>query len=125
MTYRKTWFDYVLLAVYTGICVMLLADTGYRFYQTCVGAPLAKLGMFLPFPVLFGLYPAIRLSSLAIRKRHSFSAHAQAMTEAFAVSVAFVFGTLIRIREAIVWAGIYDTGTEIGFGAGGTMIWRW
>lgn len=118
MTYRKTWFDYVLLAVYSGICVLLLADTGYRFYQTCVGAPLAKLGMFLPFPVLFGLYPAIRLSSLAIRKRYSFSAHAQAMAEAFAVSVSFVFGTLIRLKEAIVWAGIYEEGAAVGFGAG-------
>lgn len=113
MAYRKTWFDYLLLAVYTGICVMFLAYTGYKIYVTYVGAPLAKLGMFLPFPLLFCLYPGIRLSSLAIRKKYSFSAHALAMTEAFAVSVSFVFGTLIRMKEALVWAGIYDTGSEI------------
>lgn len=116
MVYRKTWFDYLLLTVYTGICVMFLAYTGNRIYVTYVGAPLAKLGMFLPFPLLLCLYPGIWLSSLAIRRKYSFSAHALAMTEAFVVSVSFVFGTLIRMKEALV----YDTGLDrqAGFGAG-------
>lgn len=113
MIYRKNWFDYLLLTVYTGICVMILAYMGNQIYVTYVGVPLAKLGMFLPFPLLLCLYPGIRLSSLAIRKKHSFSAHSLAMTEAFAVSVSFVFGTLIRMKEARIWAYIYDIGSDL------------
>lgn len=113
MVYRKNWFDYLLLTVYTGICVMILAYMGNQIYVTYVGAPLAKLGMFLTFPVLLCLYPAIRHSSLTIRKKHSFSAHSLAMAEAFAVSVSFVFGTLIRIKEARIWAYIYEVGSSM------------
>ena len=120
MIYRKNWFDYLLLTVYTGICVMILAYMGNQIYVTYVGAPLAKLGTFLPFPLLLCLYPGIRLSSLAIRKKHSFSAHSLAMTEAFAVSVSFVFGTLIRMKEVRIWAYIYDIGSDLedGLAAG-------
>ena len=62
MTYRKTWFDYVLWAVYAGICVMLLAYVGNHIYAFYVGAPMAKLGTFLPFPILLCLYPGIRIA---------------------------------------------------------------
>ena len=63
MTYRKTWFDYVLWAVYAGICVTLLAYVGYCTYAFYIGEPLAKLGAFLPFSVLLCLYPGIPLPS--------------------------------------------------------------
>ena len=109
MTYRKTWFDYVLWAVYAGICVMLLAYVGNHMYACYVGAPLAKLGTFLPFPLLFCLYPGIRLSSLAIRKKYQISAHTAAMAESLAVSVSFVFGLLIRLREGLLMASIYES----------------
>ncbi|MDE5716269.1 MAG: hypothetical protein K2I53_01400, partial [Lachnospiraceae bacterium] len=105
MVYRKNWFDYVLWAVYAGICVMLLAYVGKHIYVFYVGAPLVKLGMFLPFPILLCLYPGIRLASQAIRKKVHFSAHTAAMTESLLVSVSFVFGLILRLREGFFMVG--------------------
>lgn len=108
MIYRKNWFDYVLWAVYAGICVMLLAYVGNHIYAFYVGAPLAKLGTFLPFPLILCLYPGIRLASQTIRKRFRFSTHAAAMAESLVVSVSFVFGLILRLREGIIMASIYE-----------------
>ncbi len=108
MTYRKTWFDYVLWAVYAGFCVTMLAYTGNRMYAFYVGDALAGLGAFLLFPVLLCLYPGIRLSCQAMRKKHIFSAHFMIMAEALAISVSFVFGTILRIREALLMASVYN-----------------
>lgn len=108
MIYRKNWFDYVLWAVYAGICVMLLAYVGNHIYAFYVGAPLAKLGTFLPFPLILCLYPGIRLSSQAIRKRVHFSAHTAAIAESLVLSVSFVFGLILRLREGILMASIYE-----------------
>lgn len=110
MIYRKTWFDYVLWAVYAGLCVMLLAYVGNSMYAFYIGEPLAALGAFLPFPVLLCLYPAIRQSGQAIRKRHQLSGHFCAIAEALAVSVAFVFGTILRIRNGLVMASVHESG---------------
>lgn len=116
MTYRKTWFDYVLWAVYAGLCVMFLAYTGNHLYVFYVGASIAKLGTFVLFPVLLCLYPGIRLSGMAVRKRHNFSTHFRAMTEALVVSVSFVFGTMIRIKEGLLMAAVYDMGSALEAG---------
>ncbi len=110
MTYRKTWFDYVLWAVYAGLCVALLAYVGKHIYVFYVGTSLAKLGTFLPFPLILCLYPGIRLSSQAIRKKHHLSAHTVAMTESLVVSVSFVFGLIIRLREAFFMVSVPQTG---------------
>lgn len=110
MTYRKNWFDYVLWAVYAGLCVMLLACVGNSLYAFYIGESLAALGTFLPFPVLLCLYPAIRQSSQAIRRRYHFSGHFFAIAESLAVSVAFVFGTILRIRNGLVMASIHESG---------------
>ncbi len=109
MTYRKTWFDYVLWAVYAGICVMLLAYAGNNIYHLYVGASLAKLGAFLPFPLLFCLYPGIRMSSQAVWKKCHVSAHAAAMTESLVVSVSFVFGLILRLKEGLHMASMYES----------------
>ncbi len=101
MTYRKTWFDYVLWAVYAGLCVTLLAFTGYHLYAYYVGLPLAKLGAFLVFPVLVCAYLALRLSCQAIRKKYDFSVHGAVMLETLVVSTAFVFGLLMRIGRVL------------------------
>ncbi|MDE6602744.1 MAG: hypothetical protein K2K90_11415 [Lachnospiraceae bacterium] len=108
MIYRKTWFDYVLWAVYAGICVILLAYVGNHIYAFYVGASLAKLGTFLPFPILLFLYPGIRLSSQAVRKKVHVSAHTAAMTESLAVSVSFVFGLILRLKEGLLMASVYE-----------------
>lgn len=110
MTYRKTWFDYVLWAVYAGLCVMLLAFVGNDMYAFYVGEELAVLGAFLPFPLLLCLYPAIRQSSQALRKRHHLSDHFCAITESLVVSVSFVFGTILRIKNGLIMASIHESG---------------
>lgn len=110
MTYRKNWFDYALWAVYAGLCVMLLAYVGNSMYAFYIGESLAALGTFLPFPVLLCLYPAIRQSSQAIRKSHRISGHFCAITESLLVSVAFVFGTILRIRNGLVMSSIHESG---------------
>ncbi len=101
MTYRKTWFDYVLWAAYAGLCVALLAYVGKHIYVFYVGASLAKLGTFLPFPLILCLYPGIRLSAQAIRKKRYLSAHTSGMAESFVISISFVFGLILRIREGL------------------------
>lgn len=98
MIYRKTWFDYVLWILYTGLCVMLLAFAGYSVYEAYVKAAPAKLGALLIFPLLVCVYLALKQSSLAIRRRRSLSLHSKLMIEAFCVSVSFVFGFLVRLR---------------------------
>lgn len=110
MIYRKNWFDYVLWAVYAGICVMLLAYVGNHIYAFYVGAPLAKLGTFLPFPLILCLYPGIRMSFQAIRKKYCFSVHAMTMAESLVISVSFIFGLIIRLREGILMAPTFEPG---------------
>lgn len=117
MTYRKTWFDYVLWAVYAGLCVMLLAYVGNRMYAFYVGAALTGLGTFLLFPVFILLYTGLRLLGQTMRKKYSFSVHFSTMTEALAVSVSFVFGTILRIREGLLMAFVYDQGSAIEAGS--------
>ncbi|MDE7247619.1 MAG: hypothetical protein K2N43_07000, partial [Lachnospiraceae bacterium] len=107
MIYRKTWFDYVLWAVYAGLCIILLASVGNRLYAHYVGESLAKLGSFLFFAVLFCLYPGIHLSSRAIRKKRQLSTHFFTMAEALVVSVSFVFGTILRIKEGFAMTHMY------------------
>lgn len=109
MTYRKTWFDYVLWAVYAGICVMLLVYVGKHAYMFYVGTSLAKIGAFLPFPLLICLYLGIRQTSLAIRKKYHISVHNAAIAESLAVSVSFVFGLIIRLREGLFMASVYES----------------
>lgn len=113
MTYRKTWFDYVLWAVYAGLCIILLAFVGNRLYAFHVGEPLIWLGNFILFPVLLCLYTAVCLSSRTIRGKRHFSSHFSAMTEALVISVSFVFGTILRIREGLLMASIYNLGSAI------------
>lgn len=118
MTYRKNWFDYVLWAVYAGLCIMLLAFVGNDLYSYYVGEQLVLLGTFLPFPVLICLYLAIRQSSQAVRKRYHFSGHFFAITESLAVSVSFVFGTILRLKEGYIAASLYELEMGAPFEAG-------
>lgn len=98
MTYRKTWFSYVLWVAYAGLCVMLLSYTGYHIYAGYVALPLARLGALIIFPVLVCVYLALRMSSQVIRKRHTISLYSRTMLEAAVVSISFVFGLLYRLR---------------------------
>lgn len=105
MTYRKTWFSYVIWILYTGLCVALLAFAGYSIYRVYVKAAPAKLGALLVFPLLVCIYLALRQSALIIRRRRSLSLHSKLMIEAFCVSVSFVFGFLVRLRITLFTPG--------------------
>lgn len=97
MTYRTTWFGYVIWLAYAGLCVLLLAFAGWHV-AWAQSPSWAKAGAFLIFPVLIGLYLALRRGAQALRKKCSFSAHAKTLATAFVVSASFVFGLLLRIR---------------------------
>lgn len=108
MTYRKTWFDYVLWAIYAGLCIILLYYVGSSLYSSYVGGSLASLGFFVLVALLLCLYSGVRMLGRALRKRYLFSHHFISMAEAIAVSVSFVFGTILRLKEGMVWASIFD-----------------
>lgn len=105
MTYRKTWFSYVLWVLYAGLCVMMLASVCQWFMlyigEKFVPIPLSVLGVFLIFPLLLGIYVLLRAVSRKIRTKYTIQAHTLTMLEAFVVAFCFVFGTLYRLRAAV------------------------
>lgn len=106
MTYRKTWFSYVLWAVYAGLCVMLLAFMGYYLYAEYISASMAKIGGFLIFPIAVGVYWAIRVTAHCAGKKYMMQKHTAQMLEAFVVALCIVFGTLYRI-SVVLYSGAY------------------
>lgn len=108
MTYRKTWFSYVLWAVYAGLCVMLLAFMGYDLYWEYISASMAKIGGLLIFPVAVGAYWAIREASQCVRKRSSMHKHTAQMLEVFVAAFCIVFGTLYRISCVLYSETYFD-----------------
>lgn len=108
MIYRKTWFDYVLWVIYAGICIILLGYVGYSMYSFYVGESLASLGVFVLVALLLCLYPGSRVLGRLIRKNYHFSNHFLSMTETLVISVSFVFGTILRLKEGIIWASIFE-----------------
>lgn len=104
MTYRKTWFSYVLWVLYAGLCVMMLAFVcrGFMlFLGTFVPFPISVAGIFLIFPLLLGVYMLLRMLSRKIRTKYTIQPHTLAMLEAFVVAFCFVFGTLYRLHTAV------------------------
>lgn len=101
MTYCKTWFSYVLWVLYAGVCVMMLAFTGYTLWERYIPVPLAQAGVFFIFPLLLGIYALLRVVSRKIRTKYTIQMHTLTMCEAFTVAFCFVFGTLYRIHAAL------------------------
>ncbi len=111
MTYRKTWFSYVVWAVYAGLCVMLLAFMGYYLYLESIAVPAAGIGVFLIFPVAVGVYWGIRETASYLRTKYTLSRHTAQMLEAFAVAFCMVFGLLRRIF-AVLYTDAYYALTD-------------
>lgn len=105
MTYRKTWFSYVLWVLYAGLCVMMLASVCQWFMLSSMGTfvpiPLSVLGVFLVFPLLLGIYALLRVVSRKFRTKYTIQAHTLTMLEAFVTAFCFVFGTLYRLHAAL------------------------
>lgn len=101
MTYRKTWFSYVLWVIYAGLCVAMLAFTGFGLWQEYISPGSAEVGVVLIFPLAAKLYTALRAVSRKIREKWTVQPHTIAMWEAFAAAFAFVFGTLYRLHTVL------------------------
>lgn len=104
MTYRKTWFSYVLWVLYAGLCVMMLASVCQWFLSymgVFVPVSVSVVGVFVIFPLLLGIYVLLRMVSRKLRTKYTIQAHTWAMLEALLVSFCFVFGTLYRIHAAL------------------------
>ncbi|MBO5472467.1 MAG: hypothetical protein J6A08_01570 [Lachnospiraceae bacterium] len=108
MTYRKTWFSYVLWAVYAGICVMLLAFMGYYQYSEYIAASTAKFGGLLIFPVAVGVYWALRTTAQFFRKKYTMRKHTAQMLEVFVAAVSIVFGALYRASYVLYSETYFD-----------------
>lgn len=98
MTYKKTWFSYVLWAVYTGICILLLAFMGYYIYLHIISNEMTVIGGLMLFPVTVGIYFIVKTISYAGRKKGQIHPHTAAMWEAFLVSLLMVFSVLYRLH---------------------------
>lgn len=98
MTYKKTWFSYVLWAVYMGICILLLAFMGYYIYLHIISSEMTVIGGLMLFPVTIGIYFIVKTISYAGRKKWHVHPHTAAMWEAFLVSLLMVFSVLYRLH---------------------------
>lgn len=118
MSYRKTWVSYVLWAVYTGVCIMLLAFMGHYmnvryFFDGEERQGLSVLCVLMVFPVILALYFGIRASADAVRKQYTVQPHTAAMWEWFAAALIFALGLLYQIREFLYLTVRIDAGEEL------------
>ena len=109
MTYRKTWFSYVLWAVYVGFCIMLLTFMGYNLYAGYISSSMARIGGLLIFPIAIGAYWSIRAVSQIIRKKYVMHIHTANMLEFFVVAFSVVFGILLRISSVLYSETHFET----------------
>ncbi len=109
MTYRRTWFSYVLWAVFAGICVSLLTFMGdYLLLSAGVSNAGSMAGALLSFPVAAAVYLALHTAARAVRKKYTMHAHTTLMWEWFVVALIFTVGILYHIYIASACIAIYD-----------------
>ncbi len=99
MTYRKTWFSYVLWAAFTGICVMLLTFLGV-YLLDADGQTNGVVGMFLLFPVVVIGYLALKESARTVRTRYTMHSHTAVMWEWFFVLLTFALSIIYHFIMA-------------------------
>lgn len=120
MTYRKTWFSYVLWALYTVLCVILLvvfvggvwtsylAGTPYaQGFPAPVISPLAGLSDDLQFliwlfmlPITVLLYFVLRGISQAVRRKHRWKEETLRIWECVTVLLILAGGVTLRVLYA-------------------------
>lgn len=119
MTYRKTWFGYVLLVLYSILCIVLLAQSGNVWVSYLAGIPYTKgfpdsviapfsglsgsvlfgLGMIV-IPVTALLYWGIRTLVAKIGKKCVRKEKTVRVAEGVAVAFVMAAGILLRINNA-------------------------
>ena len=109
MTYRRTWFGYVLWFLFTALCVVLLAVNGVvciQYFTELTGILLLIAG-FMTVPLAVCLYWIIRGISAGIRKKYVWKEQAvQIVTCAtfLLIMAGGVFIRIVRLNE-YVWSG--------------------
>lgn len=113
MTYRKTWFSYVLWVVYTMLCVIFLFFVGNyicvsfltnRLGSHSMSVPLVnstiQIAGLLAVPFAAALYWIIRVISEQILKKHADWKMNLRILEGIAVWVFLALGIFFRIGQA-------------------------
>lgn len=119
MTYRKTWFSYVLWVIYSILCVILLAQAGNIWVSYLAGIPYAKgfadtvmaplatvprsvlpyLGLLI-IPVTVLLYWAVRVLAGRIGKKCTWKERTVWIVECIVAFIIITGGILLRINSA-------------------------
>lgn len=119
MTYRKTWFSYVLWVIYSILCVILLVQAGNVWVSYLAGIPYAKgfpdavmaplagipraalpyLGL-LVIPVTALLYWIVRVLAGIIRKKCIWKERVVRIVECLMVFITIAGGIFLRIDSA-------------------------
>ena len=103
MTYRKTWFSYVLWAIYTMLCTVFLVFAGNYVcvsYLTDTGIVSGRIIQalgFLTIPVTAAVYWIVRRISDRAGKKYLEKETVRRIVEVIAVWAVFVLGIFVRI----------------------------
>lgn len=99
MTYRRTWFSYVLWFLYTVLCVISISAAGKVWLQHFAGigiiSPQIIYGLFV-IPAV-ALYWIIRVIAVGIRKRYVWKERAAQISTFVAFMMIVAFAVMIRI----------------------------
>lgn len=118
MTYRKTWFSYVLWVVYTMLCAIFLVFAGNYVCESYLPAGLGHLGLpdgavriagFLMLPVTAAVYWILRGISGRIGKKHAGKAKKTRIWEAIAVCAVLALGISLRVMRALEYIQLQET----------------
>ena len=112
-------FSYIVWAVYTGVCIMLLAFMGYfanvRYFAP--GNPAQGMSVLCALagvPLVLAVYFGVRTAE-AIRKKYTMQPHTAAMWEWFLAALILAIGILYQIRGMLQLLGELAAGTEFDF----------
>ncbi len=113
MTYRKTWFSYVLWVVYTMLCAIFLVFVGNYVCESYLPAGLGRLGVsvslpdgaarisgFLMLPVTALVYWTLRGISGRIGKKRAGKEINPRIPEIIAVCAVLALGIFLRVMRA-------------------------
>ena len=109
MTYRRTWFSYVLWFLFTALCISLLAANGVvciQYFTELTGI-VSLIAGFMTVPLAICLYWMIRGISVGIRKKCVWKERAVRIITVVSFLLIMAGGVFIRIirLNEYVWSG--------------------
>lgn len=120
MTYRKTWFSYVLWVIYTMLCIIFLAFVGNYVCVSYFSELFDQIGSlslsayakdlfgFLIIPAAAILYWIIRGGFEAVRKKRLYPVKIPKMLECVVVLVILSLGIFLRITRVLEYIQLQD-----------------